>query len=171
MLQGIPVKLSCDYLKMKDKYSIGKKLIYTGAIDEFFDFKLGRLEYRGQKRETRYYPDIDRYQVCGQVNYPSLHNGPHIRAIEWKQFMDPAKLSCVKGTLVTQEIPFTPCDPDKNEYPMLDEVNGSCYQKYQVLAKSFPDVVFCGRLGTYQYLNMDQAIGKAMACVKTLLDK
>lgn len=171
MLQGVTVRLSCDYLKARDQFFIGKKLIYTGAIDEFFGFELGRLAYRGQKRETKYYPDIDRYQVCGQVNYPSLLDGSQIRNIEWKHMMDPAKLVCGQGTVITQETAFTSCDPDQNEYPMMDEANALLYQKYQALAVSSPDLVLCGRLATYQYLDMDQAVARAMGCAKALLDK
>ena len=169
MLQGVSVKLSCDYLKARDWIHVSKKLIYTGAIDEFFGFKFGRLAYRGQKRESKHYFEIDRYQICGQVNYPSLLDGPQIRALEWKHMMDLAKVGHVHGTVVTQETPFTPDDPDQYEYPMADEENALLYKRYQDLARGSSQVIFCGRLATYQYLDMDQAIANAMVCAEMLL--
>jgi UDP-galactopyranose mutase len=171
MLKGIPLELSCDYLKSKDNFSIGKKLIYTGCIDEYFGFKLGRLSYRGQQRETHYYADRDNIQICGQVNNPSLQEGSHIRTIEWKHMMPPLKQRQVIGTLITKEIPFSPADVDQNEYPMADEANNLLYQQYQELAAKDPKLLLCGRLATYQYLDMDQAIAGALVSAKALLEK
>ena len=169
MLQGLPVELSCDYRLDRKRFHVAKKLIYTGLIDEFFDFRLGRLAYRGQKRETRHYPEINWQQVCGQVNYPSLLDGPKIRTLEWKHMMDTSVKEPLHGTVITHETPFKPDDPDEYEYPMCDEANLLLYNQYKHLTASLPGVLFCGRLATYHYLDMDQAIEKAMTSAEALL--
>lgn len=171
MIKGLALELSCDYLKEKDRFHVRKKLIYTGPIDEFFHNKFGRLAYRGQKREVKYYQDTDRYQIGPVINYASAQDGPQIRTIEWKQMMDPKKTKGLQGTVVTQEVPFTPEDPDHYEYPMVDEENSLLYQRYYALAASLSDTVFCGRLARYQYIDMDQAIEQAMLCAQMLLEK
>jgi len=82
MLKGIPVVLNCDYLKALDSFSARRKIIFTGPIDEYFGFDLGKLKYRGQKRSHEYLPDIRYAQPCAQVNNPSPERA-HIRSIEW----------------------------------------------------------------------------------------
>ena len=91
MLTGIPVLLNVDYLRHRAEFSASHRLVFTGPIDEYFDFDHGRLTYRGQRREHEYLPDVDCAQPCGQVNNPDPANGPHIRTLEWKHMMPPAQ--------------------------------------------------------------------------------
>jgi UDP-galactopyranose mutase len=92
MLQGIPVVLDCDYMRHRGAFPFRQKLVFTGPIDEFFDFDLGRLRYRGQRREHSYHADVNFAQPCGQVNFPDPAHGPHIRQMEWTHMMPPESL-------------------------------------------------------------------------------
>jgi UDP-galactopyranose mutase len=165
MLHQIPVVLNFDYLKYRDRVHATKKLIYTGSIDEYFGFRLGRLEYRAQQRQHRFYPQAGLLQPCAQVNNPS--NTGQLRTIEWKHLMPVSDAERITGTLLTEETPYTPQEPDAYEYPVPDAKNYDLYSRYVELAENKP-VVFCGRLGSYQYLDMDGAIEKAMGVAKTL---
>ena len=170
MLRGIPVLLNFDYLKNRTAFHPRRKLIFTGPIDGFFNFRFGRLKYRGQRRVHQYVPDRDFVQPCCQVNNPSPHSGPHIRTLEWKHLM-PLNLAVgINGTVLTTETPYTPDDPDAFEYPFPDELNASLFQKYRDLADTIADTLVCGRLGEYRYLDMDQAIARAMQWAARLLD-
>jgi len=170
MLTGIPVILNYDYLKERDAIKPNRKLVFTGAIDEFFNFELGKLKYRGQKREEIYFPDTEYKQPCGQVNYPELKNGPHIRTIEWKHMMPKEYADRITGTVLTREIPFTPDDPDNYEYPFPDQENAILYNKYRSRADKLTNTIICGRLGEYRYYDMDQAIARAMLLAKGILE-
>jgi UDP-galactopyranose mutase len=162
MLEGIPVMLSCDYLKERAKFSYNKMLIYTGPIDEFFNYDLGKLKYRGQKRVDEWLPDEKKHQPCGQVNNPDLENGPHIRTLEWKHMMEEGTANDIDGTLLTREITYTPDNPEDYEYPFPDDTNSALFKKYKEKAAAIPNLLVCGRLGEYKYYDMDQAIGRAM---------
>src|SRR5262249_22159333 len=117
LLQGIPVILNCEYHRLTAKYVHRKALIFTGAIDEFFGFELGRLGYRGQRREHTYYPEAEYLLPCGQVNNPDPANGPHIRTLEWKHMMPAVLRESHKGSVLTRETPHSPSDPNEYEYP------------------------------------------------------
>ena len=171
MLADIPVILNFDYLQNKQAIKAHKMLIFTGAIDEFFGYDLGRLAYRGQRRKHIYLPDKDYAQQCGQVNNPGLADGPHIRTLEWKHLMPPQYAERITGTVLTREMPITPTDVDHYEYPFPDETNAKLYQRYRKCADAIPDLLICGRLGEYRYYDMDQAIGRAMMLVRRLLAK
>jgi UDP-galactopyranose mutase len=162
MLEGIPVVLNINYLDHRESYQVQKTLVFTGPIDEFFSFDLGRLAYRGQKRELVYLSHVDYAMPYGQVNNPGLRNGPHIRTVEWKHMMPKPMAEAATGTVLTFETPFTPTDPNEYEYPFPDESNAQLYQLYRVRANSIPQIVICGRLGEYRYYDMDQAIGRAL---------
>ena len=90
MLAGISVECEVDYLADRDAWPSRTMTIFTGPIDAYFDYSLGRLHYRGQRRSTRYLPDVQRYQPAAQVNEPLHAGGEHIRTLEWKQMMPPA---------------------------------------------------------------------------------
>jgi UDP-galactopyranose mutase len=90
-----------------------------------------------------------------------------VREIEWKHMMPTDEADAINGTLVTQEHPFTPTDPDRFEYPLPDAFNRQLHERYVSRARGIPEVLFSGRLGDYRYYDMDQAIGRALA----LLDK
>lgn len=169
LLEGIPVILNFDYLQRRDEIKPRKMLIFTGPIDEFFNFRYGRLKYRGQSRIHEYMPDVEFAQPCGQVNNPNPLNGPHIRTLEWKHMMPPDYASRIRGTVLTREMTETPVEPDQYEYPFPDEANAALYLKYRSLADSTPDVLICGRLGEYTYYDMDQAIGRAFLLARRIL--
>ena len=168
MLKGIPVLLNVDYLKNRSNFSFNKKIIFTGLIDEFFDFKFGKLKYRGQQRIHEYVPNVDFAQPCGQVNNPLLINGPHIRTLEWKHMMEPNMSKCIQGTILTQEIPISPNNPEDCEYPYPDNENKALYERYKKELDKHPDTIICGRLGEYKYYDMDKAIGNALVISKKI---
>jgi UDP-galactopyranose mutase len=161
MLDGIPVELNCDYLKRREDFTYNKMLIYTGPIDEFFHFEFGKLAYRGQKRVHEWIEDKDWYQPFAQVNNPGLHNGAHIRTLEWKHMMEGAEAGKIKGTLITRDITYSPDNPENYEYPFPDKANGELFRKYKEKAERIPGLLVCGRLGEYRYFDMDQAIARA----------
>jgi UDP-galactopyranose mutase len=162
MLQGIPVILNFDYLKNRGCFKPKKKIIFTGPIDEFFNFDLGKLKYRGQKRIETFYNEVDLVQPCGQVNNPCPLNGEHIRSLEWKHMMHEDHKKNIKGTLITREVTYTPTNPSEYEYPFPNRDNADLYQKYREKANALTDTIICGRLGEYKYFDMDQAIARAM---------
>jgi len=169
ILSGIPVVSNFDYLKNKNLVQARKLLVFTGPIDEFFGYDLGKLRYRGQRREHSYLPDQNLVQPCGQVNNPDPSNGPYIRTLEWKHMMSPEEISGIKGTVLTREFTFSPEDPNQQEYPFPDRHNAELYQRYRARAEAIPGLLVCGRLGEYRYYDMDQAIGRAMMLARQLL--
>ncbi len=170
MLDGIPVILNYDYLKRRNETRATKRLVFTGPIDEFFGFDLGRLQYRGQRRDHRYDPDANYIQRRGQVNNPTHAGGPHIRTLEWKHMMQPEVANRIRGSVVTTEIPFSPANPSEYEYPFPDDANATLYEQYRRRADASPDLLIAGRLGEYRYYDMDQAIGRAMTLAERLLE-
>lgn len=169
MFDGIPVLLNYDYLERRREIQAARCLVFTGPIDEFYDFDLGRLSYRGQKRDHRYDPDAEFIQQCGQVNNPTNLGGPHIRTLEWKHMMQPDMASRIRGSVVTTETPFTPENASEYEYPFPDDANASLYKKYRERADATPNLLIAGRLGEYRYFDMDQAIGRAMTLAEKLM--
>lgn len=169
MLEGIPVMLNYDYLRRRQEISAKKLVVFTGPIDEFFGFQLGRLAYRGQRRHHHFVPDVSYVQPCGQVNNPTHAGGPHIRTLEWKHMMAPTAARRIAGSVLTTETPCAPTSPSDYEYPFPDDANAALYARYRRLAAATAGVVFAGRLGEYRYYDMDQAIGRAMAIGESLL--
>ncbi|MDQ2667964.1 MAG: FAD-dependent oxidoreductase [Gemmatimonadota bacterium] len=161
MLEGIPLTLDVDYLRERERWPASRLTIFTGPIDEYFGYCLGRLQYRAQQRETTYLPNVGWHQPVGQVNEPQHAAGALIRTIEWKHLLPPALAQQATGTVITTETPFTPVSPDDYEYPFPDAANHALYQRYRARAKAHPNVLICGRLGEYRYYDMDQAIGRA----------
>lgn len=169
MLHGIPVVLDCDYLQHRGAFPYRRKLIFTGPIDEFYGYDLGRLRYRGQRREHTYHKEVDFAQPCGQVNFPDPASGPHIRQLEWKHMMPAAALRNVSGTVLTREVTVDPASPNDYEYPFPDRANAELYAKYRRRADANSKLLLCGRLGEYKYYDMDQAIARAMVLADRLL--
>lgn len=169
MLRSIPVLLNFDYLKDRDRFRPRRMTIFTGPIDEYFDFALGRLHYRGQQRTTCHYPTATLLQPVAQVNEPQHAAGPHIRTIEWKHLMPSPDAERAVGTLLTRETPFSPSSPDQFEYPFPDEGNRELYERYRALAAELPHVMICGRLGEYRYYDMDQAIARALTLAQRVM--
>ena len=156
IIGDIPVYLNFDYLQNKEKVTANKLLIFTGPVDEFFDYKFGKLKYRGQNRKVEYLSENE-YQPCIQVNYPNAED-PRIRTIEWKHLLPADDKDKVTGTVLTHETPFTPDAPGQYEYPFPDKENADLYKQYKAEADSLTDTLICGRLGEYRYYDMDQAL-------------
>lgn len=169
MLSGIPLMLNVDYLNLKEKYRPRKTLIYTGSIDEFFGYDLGRLAYRGQVRRHTYFPETDYAQPCAQINNPDPDNGAHIRTLEWKHIMPKEYADRIRGTLLTREITISSNIPDQYEYPFPDIANAALYRLYCERIKHISNVIICGRLGHYCYYDMDHAIDQAMIIAERIL--
>jgi len=162
MLAGVPFILNCDYLSNRTSFSPTSLTIYTGPVDEYFEFDLGRLQYRGQRRNHEYLPDIAKFALpCVQVNNPSAENGLHIRTVEWKYLMPKKYAERVRGTVLTRETPYSPAAPEDYEYPFPDEANRRLYQTYRERVRATKRLCVCGRLGDYRYYDMDQAISRA----------
>ncbi len=169
MLDGIRVIPDTDYLAQRGEFSGRRMTFFTGPIDEYFGFDLGRLAYRGQRREHLYLPDTAWHQPVSQVNHPGAGN-PAIRTLEWKHMMEPERREQLPGTVITTETPFSPSDPEQYEYPFPDAANQALYQRYRARAEAIPRFLACGRLGEYSYYDMDQAIGRAMTLARRVLE-
>lgn len=170
MLAGIPLELNCDYLRERGAFAPGRLVIFTGPIDAYFDYALGRLAYRGQRRRTWFDPARELAQPVGQVNEPDDAT-PIIRTIEWKHMLPPLLAARLRGTLLTTEEPFTPTDEDQFEYPFPDPANQALYRQYRELADADPRVLICGRLGEYRYYDMDQAIARAQLLARRVMQE
>src|SRR5580704_227420 len=169
LLAGIPVLLNCDFMLERDQFLARKLLNFTGAIDEFCSYALGKLGYRAQRREHMFVEDTEYVQPCGQVNNPGSENGAHIRTLEWKHMMPPEEAARVMGTVITREYPCTPQDSNHYEYPFPDERNRLLYQAYRAKVAGIKRLLICGRLGEYRYFDMDQAIGRAIRLAQEIL--
>lgn len=167
MLDGIPTVLGVDYLKERQYIVHRKHLVFTGPIDEFYGFSLGRLRYRGQLRHHHYLPKVTAVQPVCQVNNPTHQGGPHIRTLEWRKLMNPD--ARMHGTVITTEVPFTPDNPDEFEYPFPSTKNEALRARYISMAKAEHQVTICGRLGECRYYDMDHAISRALAISRRIL--
>ncbi|MGI6011372.1 MAG: UDP-galactopyranose mutase [Ruminococcus sp.] len=156
MLEGIPVKLSTDFRNL-DREELAKKTIYTGMIDEYFDYCLGVLEYRSLRFEEEKL-SCENYQGNAVVNYTS-HEVPYTRIIEHKHF----DFGQQKTTVITKEYPKTWKRGDEPYYPVNDDRNTKLFEEYQKLAEKEQDVLFGGRLGMYRYFDMDKVIEAALS--------
>lgn len=166
MLDGIDVKVGCAPSLAAVPSADWNHLIYTGAIDEFYNYEFGRLRYRGQRREWFEAPASHLYQVP-QVNYPSV-KFHHLRDIEWKHIGENMFANTL-STWISRETTVD-CTPGSNlEYPFPSTGNRELYRLYEKKSQSDPTITFCGRLGRYMYLDMDQAIGQAFMVVDRLL--
>lgn len=154
MLEGIEVQTGVDFLKDKEKYlSLGKKVVYTGCLDELFNYSLGALEYRSLRFEEEVL-DKENFQGNAVINYTE-YEIPFTRIIEHKHFEG---TSCPK-TVITREYPKTWAKGDEPYYPLNDEKNGALYASYLKKAgEEYPQIILGGRLGLYKYLNMDQVV-------------
>ena len=164
MLEHCDVKLNVDYLKEKEKYNaLADKILYTGMIDEYFNYQLGNLEYRSLKFENEILENIDNYQGNAVINYTDRET-PYTRVIEHKHF----EFNEYHGTIITREYPSDWHIGDEAYYPINDEKNSKLYEEYKKLASNEKHVIFGGRLGNYQYYDMDKVIKAALELVKNL---
>jgi len=164
MLSGIEVRLGVDYLQNKDALdSLAEKVVYTGAIDAYFDFQLGYLQYRSVRFENEIL-DKPNFQGNAAVNYTDAET-PWTRIIEHKWF----EFGTQPKTVISREYSSEWKPGDEPYYPVNDEKNGALYAKYKALAENEPKVVFGGRLGEYKYYDMDTVIAAALAKVAEVL--
>ncbi len=163
MLNGIDVELGVDYLKNKEKYdNMAKKIVYSGPIDAYFDYKYGHLEYRSLRFEEEEY-EFNNYQGNAVVNYTDGAI-PWTRIIEhkWFQFGKNADGHDISNTIISKEFSKEWHPGEEPYYPVNDEKNQKLYEKYRVLSQKQNDVVFGGRLGEYRYYDMDAVIESAL---------
>ncbi len=163
MLQGIEVRLNQDYLADREAWdALAERVIYTGPIDAFFGFSLGHLAYRSVRFETELL-DMPSFQGNAAVNYTDRET-PWTRIIEhkWFQFGLDDEGNELPKTVISREYSAEWKPGDEPFYPVNDERNTRLLQEYQELARVQSRVVFAGRLGTYRYCDMDQAVAAAL---------
>ena len=163
MLEGVEIQLNTDYLADKEKWNnVADKVIYTGAIDAYFDYRLGYLEYRSVRFETEVL-DIPNYQGNAAVNYTDRET-PWTRIIEhkWFEFGKSCTGADLPKTVISKEFSSEWKPGDEPYYPVNDEKNSELYLKYRSLAENEKSVFFGGRLGEYKYYDMDQTIASAI---------
>ena len=164
MLSGIEVRLNTDYLANKAELdALAEKVVYTGPIDAYFDYKLGTLEYRSVRFETEVL-DIPNFQGNAAVNYTDRET-PWTRIIEHKWF----EVGTQSKTVISREYSSEWKKGDEPYYPVNDERNGALYQQYRQLADGEKNIIFGGRLGEYKYYDMDAVIASALALSKAEL--
>ncbi|MDQ3870360.1 MAG: UDP-galactopyranose mutase, partial [Chloroflexota bacterium] len=157
---NIKVMLNTDFREIRDVIPY-RSLIYTGPIDEYFDYCYGRLPYRSL--EFRFQTvDTTRYQPVGTVNYPNEY--AHTRVTEFKHLTGQEH----PRTTIVYEYPKAEGDP---YYPIPRKENADLYKRYEALAAETPNVTFVGRLATYKYYNMDQCVGQALAAFKRIAER
>lgn len=160
MLSGIPIMLNSKF--NIESASIFSKIIYTGSLDSLLNNQFGNLKYRGQHRTVG---RSNEGLGCLQLNNPG--EGGHIRKIDWSylpSFYKP------KYTVITTETPYTPENPNEYEYPFPDATNKELHKKYlREISEMYSNITVCGRLGCYQYFDMDIAIERAFRVVEKFL--
>ncbi len=165
MLDGIDVMINTDYLADRDKFdSMAERVIFTGAIDEFYDFKFGGLEWRSLRFESETL-DTDNYQGVAVMNFTDSET-PYTRIIEHKHFT----FGKQDKTVITKEYSITWEPGDDPYYPVNNESNEKLFNKYKELSASEKKVFFGGRLGNYKYYDMDKDIEAAFDLIGSLTD-
>ena len=164
MLDGIDVKTNTDYFSfIKENPDIAEKTVFTGMIDEYFDYKLGALEYRSVRFETEVL-NTDNYQGNAVVNYTE-REVPYTRIIEHKHF----EFGTQEKTVISREYSSEWSVGMEPYYPVNNEQNNTLFEKYRELAEKESNVIFGGRLGNYKYYDMDKVIEAALEmCEKEL---
>lgn len=163
MLKNCKVELNVDYLTEKKYNALADKVIYTGMIDEFFEYSLGALEYRSLKFETDLLEGTDNYQGNAVVNSTD-NETTYTRIIEHKHF----EFGEQADTVITREYPCDWKKGDEAYYPVNDEKNIKLFEAYKQLAQKEERIIFGGRLGSYQYYDMDKVIESALDLVDKL---
>lgn len=167
LLDGIDVQLNVDYLVDRAKWdALADKVVYTGAIDAFFNYSLGNLEYRSVRFENEVL-DIPNFQGNAAVNYTDRET-PWTRIIEhkWFEFGKDENGNDLPKTVISREYSSEWKPGDEPYYPVNDEKNGALYKEYRALAEQEEKVIFGGRLGEYKYYDMDAVIASALECAK-----
>lgn len=167
MLEGIEVRLSTDYFEHKEELdALAKKVVYTGAIDRYFDYQLGTLEYRSVRFENELL-DMESFQGNAAVNYTDRET-PYTRIIEhkWFEFGKDENGNDLPKTVISKEYSSEWKLGDEPYYPVNDERNAKLYAQYKELAQKEEKVIFGGRLGEYKYYDMDAVILSALNMAK-----
>ena len=170
MLDGIEVRLNVDFLKEREKYeALADRIIYTGAIDAYFDYALGNLEYRSVRFENEVL-DIPNFQGNAAVNYTDRET-PWTRIIEhkWFEFGKDEAGNDLPKTVISKEYSSEWKPGDEPYYPVNDEKNNKLYQEYKKMSEKEEKVIFGGRLGEYKYYDMDVTIRSALNLAESLL--
>ena len=163
MLAGTEVKLNTDYFEfIKENPEIAEKIIFTGCIDEYYNFQFGPLKYRSVRFETEELP-MESYQGNAVVNY-SEREVPYTRIIEHKHF----EFGKQPTTIISREYSSEWSVGKEPYYPVNDDENTALYAKYAALAEKEGNVIFGGRLGAYKYYDMDKVIDAALTMLETL---
>lgn len=164
LLDGIEVRTGVDFLKDRNAYAaMAKTIVYTGPIDEYFGYQLGRLEYRGLRFETKRLEE-ENHQGVAVMNYTDRET-PYTRIIEHKHF----EFGTQPVTYVTKEYPADWQPGEEAYYPVNNEQNQALYAQYQKLAAGEKGVLFGGRLAEYKYYDMDDVIASALSAVGGIL--
>ncbi len=164
MLEGAEVRLNCDYFGAREELSaLAKTTVFTGMIDQFYDYRFGMLEYRSLRFETEVL-DMENYQGNAVVNYTE-YEVPYTRIIEHKHFT----FGSGGKTVITREYPAVWKPGDEPYYPMNDEKNNALYEKYKALAEQEKNVLFGGRLGRYKYYDMHHVVAQALELAQSVL--
>jgi UDP-galactopyranose mutase len=165
LLDGVEVALNTDYFDDKSYWdSLAGKMVFTGKIDQFYDYQFGKLEYRSLRFEHELH-DTDNFQGNAVVNYTD-REVPYTRIIEHKHF----EFGTQARTVTTKEYPEEWTGNREPYYPINDERNNGLYRKYQELASGEPGVIFGGRLAEYKYYDMHQIVASALKKVSTHFD-
>lgn len=164
MLEGIEVRTNTDFFKFREEHpDIAEKIIFTGMIDEYFGYQLGALEYRSVRFETEVL-DCENYQGNAVVNYTDKEV-PYTRVIEHKHF----EFGKQDKTVISREYSSEWQVGMEPYYPVNDAKNSELYAEYKKLAEAEENVTFGGRLGNYQYYDMDKVVGAALAAAEAVL--
>lgn len=170
MLDGIEVRLNTDFFENRTELeSIADRIIYTGEIDRFYDYRFGHLQYRTVNFETEILNDTLNYQGNAVVNYTDSST-PFTRIIEHKHFESFGnEIYGNPCTIISREYSTEWRPGNEPYYPVNDERNGQLYKKYKELADKESKVIFCGRLAEYRYYDMHQVIAQALEKAKELI--
>ena len=164
LLEHVEVRLNCDYLTEREILRpMADRVIYTGPVDQYFDYCYGPLQFRSLRFETEVL-DTDNFQGNAVVNYTDRET-PYTRIIEHKHF----EFGTQPKTVITREYPADWKPGDEPYYTVNDEANNALYERYAALAKKEMGVYFGGRLGEYKYYDMDKVIASSLGLCEKLL--
>lgn len=164
LLEGVEVRTGVDYNECREEYAgVARHVVYTGAIDAYFDYQLGQLEYRGLRFETERLEEVN-HQGVAVMNYTE-RQVPYTRVIEHKHF----EFGTQPVTYITREYPANWQPGQTAYYPVNDAKNQALYERYARLAAGEKHVIFGGRLAEYKYYDMDDVIRSALDKVKEIL--
>ena len=164
MLEGIELRLNTDYFAKREEFDeIADKVIFTGAIDRYFDYCFGPLEYRRVRFENEVL-DMQNFQGVAAMNFTEAEV-PYTRIIEHKHFV----FGTQPKTVISREYPAEWKLGEEPYYPINNDKNQALYLKYKELADKQTKVIFGGRLGSYKYYDMDKVIAEALACADKII--